>query len=140
MTLYVPIDFVLEIEISSKIWQNIKLLQKASVVSSRHVADACSLYLLSFLLDSTVGLVIIYILLYCITYLSKLYNVWYTLPGQYDDGSDVASGDIKRMLFPWSIQTFLFLVFSGTLGFLRCKQKSKTSFNIPKYFEFSDKF
>ena len=87
----------------------------ASVVSARHVADACSLYLLSFLLDSTVGLVIIYILLVIVTCLSKRYEVWYTLPGQYDDGADAASGDVRRMLFPWSIQTFLFLLFSGTL-------------------------
>ena len=85
----------------------------ASIVSQRHVADACSLYLLSFLLDSTIGLVIIYILLILVTCLSKRFEVWYTLPGQYDDGADAASGDVRRMLFPWSIQTFLFLLFSG---------------------------
>jgi len=85
----------------------------ASIVSQRHVADACSLYLLSFLLDSTIGLVIIYILLILVTCLSKRFEVWYTLPGQYDDGADAASGDVRRMLFPWSIQTFLFLLFSA---------------------------
>lgn len=86
---------------------------QASVVSSRHIADACSLYLLSFLLDSSVGLVIIYLLLLITTYLSKLYNLWYAVPGQYDDGSDLHSGELKRMLLPWSIQTFLFLLYSG---------------------------
>ena len=88
---------------------------KASFISSEHISDACSLYLLSFLLDSSIGLVIIYFLLYGITAISIKYNIWIIMPGRY---AMVGPWGVptKEMLWPWCVQCAIYLFFSGKVN------------------------
>lgn len=84
----------------------------ASFISSEHISDACSLYLLSFLLDSSIGLVIIYLLLYGITSISINYNIWYIMPGRYAMVGPWGAPP-KEMLGPWCIQCLIYLFFTA---------------------------
>ena len=90
---------------------------KASFISSEHISDACSLYLLSFLLDSSIGLVIIYFLLYGITAISIKYNIWYIMPGRYAMAGPWGVPP-KEMLGPWCVQCLIYLFFSGKVNLL----------------------
>ena len=80
----------------------------ASYVSDKFVGDACSLYLLSFLFDSSLGLAVIYISLQLVDLANTKLNWWMLRVGTYDKaGKDVSIN--AKSLRPWAIQTFIFL-------------------------------
>ena len=82
------------------------------IASNEAVIDACSLYLFSFLLDSSIGLCIIYGLLRLQTLVSEKHGIHSLQAGQYGN----YEYRLRYMLLPWFIQTSLYLLFSGWLG------------------------
>lgn len=89
----------------------------ASYVSGKFVGDACSLYLLSFLFDSSLGLAVIFISLQLVDLANTKLNWWMLRVGTYDKGGKDVSINAKS-LRPWAIQTFIFLSISVYEKFL----------------------
>jgi hypothetical protein len=82
----------------------------ASYISQKWIGDACSIYLLTFLLDSSLGLTIIYICLQLIDLLNSRLNWWMLRGGSY---SKKHNTDVKincKSIKPWLVQTSIFLL------------------------------
>ena len=81
----------------------------ASYISGKFTGDACSLYLLSFLLDSSVGLFIIYISLKIVDLINLRLKWWMMTVGKYSRDERVVQFDLHSIR-PWIVQTLIFLL------------------------------
>ena len=81
----------------------------ASYISDKFIGDACSLYLLSFLFDSSLGLIVIYISLQIVELVNTKINWWMLSVGRYSDISDREITINCQTIRPWLVQTFIFL-------------------------------
>ena len=81
----------------------------ASYISGKFTGDACSLYLLSFLLDSSVGLFIIYISLKIVDLINLRLKWWMMTVGKYSRDERVVEFDLHSIR-PWIVQTLIFLL------------------------------
>lgn len=90
----------------------------ASYISDKFIGDACSLYLLSFLFDSSLGLIVIYISLQIVELVNTKINWWMLSVGRYSDISDREITINCQTIRPWLVQTFIFLSISVYEKFL----------------------
>lgn len=81
----------------------------ASYISGKFTGDACSLYLLSFLLDSSVGLFIIYVSLKIVDFINLRLKWWMMTVGKYARDERVVQFDLHSIR-PWIVQTLIFLL------------------------------